>query len=405
MRIEATNAPLPSPRVRRRILTIVVLVVLQGFLLRGLTAVAAGVAGLPTALFWRALAEIVGIGEQALRIGIFGALQLTGVVLFVELAPTLTQLTGPVRTWSERVWYRNVPRRTSRVAAASASVLFTVLLGSLVLQPTLVPSTPAPFSWSQRLANLLGGQAASHAPAAVIAMARAVVEEPEGGQLPVEPDDFGTPLTAEAVPLIDRWDGPLLEAVEGDLDRFAQVKAFVWVESGGQQYAVSSSGCAGLLQFCVTTAQRAPFRDIFGVGQVSACACRSCQVPRPVQVTLETEPEAAEAPPAAFPCDPTDARFDAERSLRAGAAYLEELGELTEGNLLLMYVGYNSGPAVARTLVEQLPDPGSATIADLEPVLADTLRRWYGESAEERAQGLLERHLPKLAKAHARWSS
>ena len=38
----------------------------------------------------------------------------------------------------------------------------------------------------------------------------------------------------------------------------AFIKAFMWVESGGRQFAVSSTGCAGLMQFCPGTA-RTPF--------------------------------------------------------------------------------------------------------------------------------------------------
>ena len=103
---------------------------------------------------------------------------------------------------------------------------------------------------------------------------------------------------------MDRWDPYLLEAAEGDRELFARTKAFMWVESGGRQFALSATGCAGLMQFCASTAQRRPFGGIFGVGAVSACGCDDCSVPREVQIALETDPRPRRSTPTRSPAIP-----------------------------------------------------------------------------------------------------
>jgi hypothetical protein len=155
------------------------------------------------------------------------------------------------------------------------------------------------------------------------------------------------------------------------------------------------------MQFCATTAQEPPIHAIFGVGQVAACGCADCGVPRELLVALETDPTVAAAAPEAFPCSLTDARFDADKAIRAGVAWVDKLGQQLGGNLPLIYVAYNSGPSIARKLHRALgPD---VTTAGLRPHLANALRPVYGDRANGRAQGLLDVHLPKLLRAYETW--
>ncbi len=291
-----------------------------------------------------------------------------------------------------------------RVVRIGITGVTTVLLGALLLQPTLVPLRFGPSTWVTRAANLVDGTASVYLADSVVGLQRVVWEpppvQPEGL---VDPDAFGIDLDAEAIPLMDRWDPLLIEAAGGDRDLYAQTKAFLWVESGGRQYALSATGCAGLMQFCASTARRKPFKSIFGVGAVSACGCRDCGVPASVRVALETDPSAVETHRDRFPCDLSDARFDARRSIEAGTAFVQELSDQVGGNLLLMYIGYNSGPRIAKSLYRTLGEPRDVTIDDLRPHLAAALRPHYGSRSTARANGLLDAHLPKLQAAYQRW--
>ena len=284
-------------------------------------------------------------------------------------------------------------RRAPRLRAALDGVLSTLALGVvilLVLQPTLVPLTAlSRTAWTERAANLVDGRAADQ----IIQAAAALVVRARGGP-PVR--SFANDCAADEQ--MRRWD-TLLRAATTDDEHYAQTRAFLWVESGGRQFAVSRTGCAGLMQFCVSTAQRRPFRSIFGRGRVTPCACAGpCTVPPSVARALESDPDAVRRHAGDFPCSLTDARFDAERAIAAGAAFTAELAEAFEGNLYLMYIGYNSGPAVARKLHGIVGS--NATLADLRPHLGTVLTRWYGDAARGRASGLLDVHLPKLERAY-----
>ncbi|MBX2803700.1 MAG: lytic transglycosylase domain-containing protein [Myxococcales bacterium] len=283
------------------------------------------------------------------------------------------------------------------------SLIATALLLFLVLQPTLVPLRIDGHSWVRRVQNLVDGTTTLHLVDIVLGAGWGVVAEPIAPIETVEPDTYFADLDAESIPLIDRWDTQLLEAADGDRELAAQTKAFMWVESGGRQYAVSATGCAGLMQFCASTAERRPFRSVFGAGQVAPCGCRDCGIPVSVQVAMETDPEAAQTYDAIFPCNLADARFIPERSIKAGVLYLQELSDKVGGSLPLMYVGYNSGPLVAVAVHKALGKPEGATIEDIRPHLATAMKPYYGSKSEGRARGLLNVHLPKLEAAYQRF--
>jgi hypothetical protein len=305
------------------------------------------------------------------------------------------------KTWSQ------LDKTHGPSVRGALGVLFTavttLLLVVFLLQPTLVPLRLDRRAWLERAANLVDGTASSHIVDSIVGAARWFYAEPAEGIEVVTAEAFEAGLDSEIVPLMDRWDRYLLEAAEGDRELFAKTKAFMWVETGGRQFALSATGCAGLMQFCASTAQRRPFHGIFGVGQVSACGCDDCSVPRAVQIELETDATAASRHEDTFPCDLSDARFDAERSIRAGVAYVRELSDKSGGHLPLMYVGYNSGPAIAASLHKTLGPQEEITVEELRPHLADALRPYYGKRAEPRANGLIEVHLPKLMSAYDKW--
>ncbi|MCB9669889.1 MAG: lytic transglycosylase domain-containing protein [Alphaproteobacteria bacterium] len=346
---------------------------------------------------WRRAAQVVGARPLTVRLVVHLPVQI--LVLAALWAP-LRRAEGAVARLAARVAGYVQPLRGGRLALVGEGVGtlgLLIVLVPLVLQPTLVPLRSDRHTWLERAANLADGTAASVGLDAAVRLYGWWAARPVPGMFSVSRAELAE--RGLDGPLMARWD-PVLRAVTRDREHFAQTKAFLWVESAGRQYAVSTTGCAGLMQFCVTTAQRAPFRDIFGRGQVSACDCggRPCAVPPDLRDALETDSLALSRHPATFPCDPADARFDGRKALEAGAAYTTELGEAFGGNLYLMYIGYNSGPAVAKRLHERVGD--DATLDDLRPHLAGVLARWYGDRAAGRAQGLLDVHLPKLRKAY-----
>ena len=231
---------------------------------------------------------------------------------------------------------------------------------------------------------------------------------PDGpGTTPTPPRVRAPPRPVGKQPLMDRWDPLLEKATGGDADLFAKTKAFMWVESAGRQFAVSSTGCAGLMQFCVGTARSEPFRSIYGVGQVYACGCGStrCRIPKPIQRALETGgQEAVEAHRDAFPCDLSDARFNAEKAITAGAAYIKRLSKQHGGNIYLMYIGYNSGPGISKKVYRRLGKKPDASLDEIGLHLAEVLGEYYGDKAPRRARSLLEVHLPKIRRAEARFA-
>ncbi|MEZ4321759.1 MAG: hypothetical protein R3F61_30065 [Myxococcota bacterium] len=338
-------------------------------------------------LLWLRAAETVGWSPEAVRIAVFGPVQ---AVWLAALWVPLRRVRDVLTTTLDRV-----PAGRVGSAVGAAGTLLALGIGApFVLQPTLVPLSMSVDAWLQRTANLLDGTASEAAAGSVANAWRRVNGQAVPGRFTVARAESGLEGA-----MMTRWD-PILRKATRSREHYAQTRAFLYVESGGRQFAVSETGCAGLMQFCVGTAQRSPFAGIFGLGGVSACDCggRPCRVPRAVADALETDGDALVRHAGAFPCNPADARFDPERAIRAGAAFTTELAELAGGNLEIMYIGYNSGPAVARRLVA-ITGP-RADLAALRPHLAGVLARWYGDRARGRAQGLLDVHLPKLRKAY-----
>lgn len=350
---------------------------------------------------WQRVAVLTGIREATVRLLVFAPLQVLVLgLLWRPLRRLQALLARPVGAVGSRVARRSRP--VALVGETVLTLLVGLLLVPLVVQPTLVPLRSDRATWTDRAANLVDGTALSVGIDAGVRMYARWQALPVPGMHSVRVADLSN--RSLDGPLMARWD-PILTAVTRDREHFAQTKAFLWVESAGRQYAVSSTGCAGLMQFCVTTAQRRPFRQIFGVGGVAACDCggRPCRVPGALRDALETDSLALERAEGGFPCDPSDARFDGRKALEAGAAYTTELSEAFGGNLYLMYIGYNSGPAVAKRLWTRVGKDPNADLDDLRPHLAAVLSRWYGDAAPGRAQGLLDVHLPKLHRAYVHY--
>ncbi|MEN0062098.1 MAG: transglycosylase SLT domain-containing protein [Myxococcota bacterium] len=347
--------------------------------------------GIDPAEWWWSLSQQVPlpVGPQGFRTLTLGALH---VAVLAITAPW----------WSQIHRNEKSKRRVGCGSWALAVVLALIAFVPLGLQPTLVAPTLSYETVRDRLTHLVDGSALFRALDAWLAVGRPVLVEPTPVQQPVDAAAFQATLDSASIPLMDRWDPILMQAAKSDLDRFADTKAVMWVESSGKQYAVSPTGCSGLMQFCVSTAQRPPFRHIFGAGGVSACGCTDCKVPWKVQVALETDPTAVSRVSSQFPCDLTDARFDAERSIRAGVAFVDELSEDLGGNLLLVYIGYNAGPAVAKRLYKVVG--GGAKLSDIEPHLETALRPYYGDRARRMARTLLRINLPKLERARRRFA-
>jgi hypothetical protein len=356
----------------------------------------AHLAGLELDAVWGAASGALGVVDPVLRLALFAPLHVA------LLAPRRWRRVDELvlTAWTH---LDDTAPAVRGVVVGTSAFSAGILALALVVQPTLVPWRVDLDTSLVRLANLADGTAPASLAGSLVGLWRRGTAAPVGADLVVDAATFGLGLDAPSVPLIDRWDPLLLAAADGDAALAAETKAFLWVESGGRQFAVSSTGCLGLLQFCTTTAERRPFDRIFGVGRVTACACDGCAIPRTLQVELETDPQASLRRPPEFPCDLADARFDPERSIRAGVAYVRELRAATGGELLLMYVGYNSGPRVAAALRKKLPADAPVTVEALRPVLASALRPWYGAGAEARARGLLDVHLPKLQAAWERW--
>ncbi|MEZ4237837.1 MAG: lytic transglycosylase domain-containing protein [Myxococcota bacterium] len=395
------------------LLAVTLAVAALGFGLRLLAGGLAGLLGTELPTVWQRLAEITGIDDAWLRFTLFAALH----------AAVIAALWHPVA----RAWAASRPKPAKRVRRARAPAPRAPVRGPAPSPAGrgagVATTAAAPARWWRCCCNPRWCPCGSTAPPGWPARptwsttpprpgwstrppgsSNAVIARPRRPVGGVSADAFDADLDADAVPLIDPTGTRCCSTrATATAVLAARTKAFMWVESGGRQFAVSATGCSGLMQFCASTAQRAPFHHIFGVGQVSACGCRDCGVPREVQVALETDPEAVRTHADRFPCPLTDARFDAERSIRAGVAFVRELGADVGDNLPLMYVGYNAGPAVSRGLYRQLGRRGDLSIAEIAPHLEPALRPYYGDRAAGRARGLVGVHLPKLVAAYERW--
>lgn len=375
---------------------------------------------------WRALSY--AHGERAIlwfRVMVFGALNAGFIYLFRR---PLRAVQRAIEAGADGLigFFQRLTHARPRARALGHlifSLSVTALLVPFILQPTLVADYGSRRSWVERGANLVDGSASRYVADSVVGLYRKLYARPveaSGGVSAAEvaraadpgadsPPGSGAhlpPATSAPEPMMDRWDPIIWRAAMGDPQRFAMIKAFIWVESAGQQFAVSTTGCSGLMQFCAGTARAMPFREIFGVGQITTCTCEGpCRIDKSTRQALETgEKNAAQVGPA-FPCNPADARFDPERSIHAGAAYIAQLSARFGDNIYLMYIGYNSGPAVAGRVYQRLGQRPDATLDEVAGHLEAAMRPYYAGSSARRARSLVRTHLPKLERAYRRYQT
>ncbi len=370
-------------------------------------------------LWWQWIAANTGLEAVYWRIAIYGSLHT--LVIYVAWGP-LEWLKAQIEAFFNVLIgaFRGLTSGRPKLSIAGRTIFtvgVTLVLVPFVIQPTLVRGYTEADDWLHRAANLTDGTASRFLVDSVAgAYRRYLVDEvaSEGGVSPgeVAPDadvaDEGPEKPPDPTgerPMMDRWDPAIQKLADGDPQTFAYVKAFMWVESGGRQFAVSHTGCAGLMQFCSGTARNAPFRRIFGTGAIYTCGCGpNCHTPDRVERALETgRREEVPGLDDKFPCDLTDARFDGSRSLRAGALYIERLAQDYEDNLYLMYVGYNSGSAVADKVWRALGRDASAGLDRIDTHLADAMQEFFPQSYDTRADSLVGTHLPKLKRAYDRY--
>ena len=375
-------------------------------------------------LMWRTISWKLKVDISWVQFLIYGSAQLA---ILWQLRPLLKNGLSTGERFFDSVIkvYQKLGARAPKLKAVlntGFSLIVTLLLIPFVIQPTLVGMRVDKESMWERSVNLLDGEATLGFADSVIGFYRKLYADPvkpvggvPRGELDriIAEDDSqwngtsGTlpPKDGAAYPLMDRWDPYIQKAANNDPNRFAYIKAFMWVESAGRQFAVSHTGCAGLMQFCGGTARRQPFVNVFGRGQVYKCQCNGpCRISKEIRKDMERGDEnIIKQRKDHFPCDLTDARFDGAKSIRAGALYIDSLYNKFGGNIYLMYIGYNSGPAVASKVYEKLGRNPYATIEDIDVHLADVMTRWYGSSAPARARSLTRTHLPKIKKAYDRY--
>lgn len=367
---------------------------------------------------WASLSATTHLSTLAIRLVV--TVLFHGLVFFVLRRPfrRLRELAQRGFDAVEALFLRadGKPNPLRSVAHLLFAVVVTLLIIPFFLQPTLVSRADGPSRWLERAAHLLDGTATLELTQSVPGYYRRWFFEvrAEGGVTEEEVEeviDEITEITDPSAPppgaLMDRWDPHIRRAVGERADLFPVVKAFMYVESAGRQFAVSRTGCAGLMQFCVGTARSSRYRDIFGRGAIYPCACKSgeCAVDRQIQRDLELGRfDAVDNDPSRFPCELTDARFVPDRALAAGTKFIGGLYDRLGGNIYLMYIGYNSGPAVAARVWRAVGEKPEASLEDIEPHLAPALAPNFGAAAKSRARSLLRTHLPKIARARERFS-
>lgn len=371
---------------------------------------------------WQRVAQTIPLSTVWLRLAVFVPMH---VLLFRVTRKPIAKVWPRVEAVFDELVeaFEYMTRRILPVRVAGEwlfTLVVTAVLIPFVVQPTLVPRDMALSSWVERAANLVDGSASAALGDSVVGLYRrvfanpVVVEglRPEDQQVfdEVQDDSSVGPITPPmpngTQPLMDRWDPYIEKIADNDPAMFAFIKAFMWVESGGRQYAVSHTGCAGLMQFCVGTARSQPFRDVFGTGAVYRCDCanKQCRTPRDVQRDMESgDPALLTKHASNFPCELTDARFDPNKIIAAGGLYIDNLRQAVGGNIYLMYIGYNSGPSIAKKVYAAVGRKPDATLAEIEVHLATAMKPHYGNGSEARARSLIRTHLPKLKGAYDKY--
>ena len=383
-------------------------------------------------LLWQVSSQKWGISVDILRLAFFLSVQ---ALLFVLLRRPFAWL----QPYAEKIfeWFAHIFFTLSRerpvfrlVGEVAFSLVVSAMLVPFVLQPTLVRGHNAD-AWLIRSANLLDGTASVTLVDSVIGFYHRLYASPvvNEGVSPREVDqaiDYleavedneermiaGTPnadpvmVIEQRAPsgnaMMDRWDDEISRAVADQPELFSYLKAFMYVESAGRQYAVSRTGCSGLMQFCAGTARTEPYRSVFCRGQGYVCKCDGqCRIPRDVQRSLESgNVDVVKGEASKFPCELTDARFDPDKAIKAGKLYIQRLHRKYDGNIYLMYIGYNSGPGVSNRIWGAVGQNGEASLEEIAAHLPSALQPYYGKGAERRARSLVRVHLPKIARAEA----
>ncbi|MFU8803761.1 MAG: transglycosylase SLT domain-containing protein [Bradymonadaceae bacterium] len=380
---------------------------------------------------WERVAYRLKISPFWLRIAFFGTIH--GLLLYLfrrQLAGIQRFLEGIFDAVAGFVhWATHRLVIVEFIIGLIFTVFVTVMLVPFAIQPTLVSGFDRS-SWLERTANLLDGTATVFVGDSVIGFYRRLYAEPvieesltaEEATRAFTETDFDPGISGTGFstmdptmilrpprgnqPMMDRWDDHLIRAADGDPRIFAILKAFMWVESAGRQYAVSTTGCSGLMQFCAGTARSQPYRNVFGTGQIYACGCKGpCRIESNTQRRLEMgELDGIQSRSSQFPCELTDARFNATRSIQAARLYIDRLDAAYGGNIYLMYIGYNSGPGIATKVYNALGRDPHADLATIDLHLAREMQPHYGNASAARARSLVNVHLPKLQGAYERYA-
>lgn len=192
-------------------------------------------------------------------------------------------------------------------------------------------------------------------------------------ELRVEKDPFAAAKEAldkrmEELPLeyIIPADEKILTKIQSDYGSIINVNpnpelvmAVIKQESSGNPYAVSETGCAGLMQFCYPTA--GDYISIFV--KVTTCTkkCTCGTGCSPKKLGIDPFKDCG--------CDPYDGRFEPEKSIKAGAAYLKSFMESTqfknylETDKVKFSLGsYNGGKKVILDAITKAQDEGVTLI-------------------------------------------
>ncbi len=102
------------------------------------------------------------------------------------------------------------------------------------------------------------------------------------------------------------------------------VLAIIAAESGGKHKAVSYTGCAGLFQFCYSTAYGGGFNEFFDQNTAIKCKDRKYENCK------------------------SDSRFNPEASIQAGTKYISQISDYCSNNINCMAMYYNGGIGIAK---------------------------------------------------------
>jgi len=120
------------------------------------------------------------------------------------------------------------------------------------------------------------------------------------------------------------------------------IAAVIMQESKGNPYAVSSTGCAGVNQFCAATAR--DYLSIFGTIKTCSKKC-SCGVKCTKEQVVKD-----------CGCDINDGRFDAQKSIKAGGEYISKLLRAFKDHPYkeeFAIASYNGGEGVVRNAIKK----------------------------------------------------